>query len=67
MVGDKIFENLDVFKLVRVWTRSVYKEFLWKKRRPVEEEKHMVLKNFENKREPSPKKCVSREGCRLDI
>lgn len=52
-MGDKIFENLDVFKLVRVWAINVYQEFSGKAGRPVGEEKHMELKNCANTCEPS--------------
>lgn len=53
-MGDKIIENLYVFKIVRVWMINVYQEFLGKERRPVGEEKHMELKNCANTHKPSP-------------
>lgn len=67
-MGDKIFENLNVFKLVRVWTINVYQEFTGKEGRPVGEEKHMELKNCANTHEPSPSLAKNaHQGCRLDI
>lgn len=53
-MGDKIFENLDVFKLVSVWKINVYQEFSGTEGRPVGEEKHMELKNCANTHELSP-------------